>query len=116
MPRLPDHLQDHLERPRRVGRPSGCDRIGRARNAACGDVVEVYLATDGARVREAGFKAAGCPVALGTASAATELLVDLEVGAGLADELLARFRARYGEPAPLHRHALALFADAVRDA
>lgn len=117
MPRLPAHLQEHLERPRRVGRPAaGCDRAGRAANAACGDLVEIYLAIADGCVEDAGFKATGCPAALGTASAATELLVGLLADAALPDTLVARFRARYGAPAPTHGHALGLFADAVRDA
>ena len=117
MPRLPEHLQEHLERPRHVGRPeAGCDLIGRARNPACGDVVEVYLATGEGRVVEAGFKAAGCPAALGTASAATELVVGLDTAPDLPDQLATRFDARYGPPRTMHRHALTLFVDALRDA
>ena len=119
MSRLPEALLEHLRAPRNVGPPEGAGEVrsGEARNAACRDHVVLYLARgDDGRVAGAGFKAHGCPAALGMASAATELLPGLALDAGLPDALRARFVETFGEPAALHRHALALVTEAATGA
>ena len=50
---------------------------------------------------------------LGTASACTELLPGMAAEAALPERLRARFVEAYGEPAALHRHALALVTEAL---
>jgi len=117
--RFPEHLRQHFDRPERVGEPAGgADRIGEARNAACGDQLVVYLrcepvAGGGERVAAAGFRAQGCPAAMATASAACSVIAGLPADATLPDALAARFEERFGAPAPAHRHALALFTAAL---
>jgi hypothetical protein len=64
-------------------------------------------------VAAAGFRAHGCPAALGMASAAAALLAGLPLDAGLPAALRARFVEAFGEPAALHRHALALVTEAL---
>ncbi len=109
MPRLPDYLQVHFDAPGRVGPPAtGFDRRGEARNPACGDHLVLFVHTDDGFVREAGFKAMGCPAFMAIAAAATELLPGLAADAALPDRAARAYRERYGELAPMHRHALAL--------
>lgn len=117
MSRLSEALLEHLRRPQHVGPPSGPGELlqGEASNAACRDHVVLYLRRDATgQVAAAGFRATGCPAAIGMASAASALLPGLACGAELPAALRARFVALYGEPAALHRHALELVGEALR--
>lgn len=122
MQHFPGHLKQHFESPERVGEPEGGAELkGEAVNAACGDRLVVYLrcervAEDGAlrRVQAAGFRAQGCPASMATASAACSVLEGLVVDRGLPEILTQAFEARFGAPLPAHRHALTLFAEALR--
>jgi len=111
--RFPEILRDHLQRPRNVGEPEGgADLRGEARNAACGDIVVLFLRLDRAPgspplIAAAGFLAQGCPAAMAMASASCELLPGLAADAALPEALAARLTAHVGAPRPAHRHALA---------
>jgi NifU-like protein involved in Fe-S cluster formation len=117
---LPPALRAAFDAARHVGPPPGAALRGEARNAACGDIVVLWLATvaegDAHVVRAAGFKAQGCPAAMVTAAAACEVLPGLQADATLADELARRFQERFGTPKPAHGHALALLCEAARAA
>lgn len=116
---FPEHLKQHFERPGRIGEPEGgADRVGEARNPACGDHLVVYLRCEPGpggveRVAAAGFRAQGCPAAMATASAACSVIAGLAADGSLPRALAARFEERFGAPAPAHRHALALFSEAL---
>jgi len=115
--RLPERLLQHLREPRHVGEPAGgASHRGEARNAACRDLLVIFLRVEQGCVAAAGFKATGCPAALGTSSAATELLPGLAPDATLPERLRERFVEAYGEPAAMHRHALSLVMEAVEKA
>jgi len=113
---LPTALRECLLATRHVGPPpGGAARRGEACNAACGDVVVLWLQVAGepAVVRAAGFKAQGCPAAMAAAAGACEVLSGLRADEGLAQALSAAFRARFGEPRAAHGHALALVQAAL---
>jgi NifU-like protein involved in Fe-S cluster formation len=117
MSRLSEALLEHLRRPQHVGPPPGPGELlqGEARNAACRDHVVLYLRRDAhGQVAAAGFRATGCPAAIGMASAASALLPGLLLDGDLPVALRARFVATHGEPAALHRHALELVGEALR--
>lgn len=117
MSRLSDALRQHVLQPVGAGEPAGGhDHRGEARNAACRDHLVLYWAEDQGQVARAGFRARGCPATLAYGSVAAEALPGLPSGEGLAQRLRAAVVARYGEPAALHRHALALVDEAVADA
>lgn len=113
MRHFPEHLRDHVQNPRHAGEPACWEQRGEARNAACGDHVVVYLATEEGRVADVGFKAVGCPAAMGTASALCTLLEGLTADAGLPAAAAAAYEQAFGVPAPAHRHALALCTEAL---
>jgi NifU-like protein involved in Fe-S cluster formation len=116
--RLPDALLEHVRSPRNVGAPDA-ERVlrGEATNAACRDQLVLYLATDdGGRVSRAGFQATGCPACLALGSAATELAEGELVDGGLSERVADAYRTRFGEPSPLHRHALTLVREALEAA
>lgn len=113
---LPTALRECLLGTRHVGPPpGGAARRGEARNAACGDVVVLWLAVEGepAVVRAAGFKAQGCPAAMAAAAGACEVLPGLAADDTLAQALAAAFVGRFGPPRAAHGHALALVVEAV---
>lgn len=113
---LPVALRECLLGTRHVGPPPGGPaRRGEARNAACGDVVVLWLAVEGqpAVVRAAGFKAQGCPAAMAAAAGACEVLPGLAADGTLPAALRARFLERFGQPRVAHGHALALVVEAL---
>jgi NifU-like protein len=115
MSRLPDSLRDHVTSPRNAGEPAGgFDLKGEAVNGACRDHLVFYLSRDeSGSVARAGFRARGCPAAMALGSAVTELLVGLPIDDALPDATVARYIDAFGEPAPLHRHALTLVQEAL---
>jgi NifU-like protein len=115
MSRLPDALRDHIISPRNAGEPQGgFDHRGEAVNGACRDHLVLYLVRDDeGGVARAGFRAKGCPAAMALGSAVTELLVGLPIDDALPEATLARYVDAFGEPAPLHRHALTLVKEAL---
>ncbi len=114
MSRLPAPLHEHFHSDLHVGPPEGGhDRQGEARHPACGDVLVLYLATAEGRIEAAGYKAQGCPAAMGTAAAACAVLSGLADDDELPAALRSRFIEVYGEPAAAHGHALGLVVTAL---
>ena len=108
-------LAAHLDQPVARGHIPARAHTGAAGGAACGDVIRISLALDGARVSDAGFDAAGCGAAIAAGSAAVALVR----GRPLLDA------ARVGPPAiaaelgglgPAKQHAADLAADALHRA
>jgi len=117
MSRLPQALREAFARTGCVGEPpGGAHRRGEARNAACGDVVVIWLRLADGRIERAGFRAAGCPAALATAAAICELLQGRLAAPASELQLREDFTARFGDPAPAHNHALTLVLAALRPA
>jgi nitrogen fixation NifU-like protein len=108
-------LIDHFEHPRNAGAMEGADAEAYVTNPVCGDSMRIFLRIDDGRVAAASFLTSGCPAAIGTSSAATELVQ----GRTLADAA-ALTRDDYAEAvgglpkAKLHCSVLA--AAAVRQA
>lgn len=115
MSRLSQALREHIVSPRNVGEPEGGFEFrGEGLNGACRDHLVLYLGCDDeGRVARAGFRATGCPAAMAMGSAVTELLPGLPVDAALPEAATARLLDAFGEPAPLHRHALVLVTEAL---
>jgi nitrogen fixation NifU-like protein len=85
-----DVILDHYRRPRNRGRLAGADASAVVRNPLCGDEIEIDLALDGDRVREARFEGRGCSIAQASASMLTELVL----GKTRADVRVLRERVR----------------------
>jgi tRNA-specific 2-thiouridylase len=103
---------EHLSAPVGRGRLADGAATGAAGGAACGDLVRVSVAVEGARVADAGFDASGCGATLAAGSAAVArvrgraLLDALRVG---PDDIAAEL----GGLSPGKRHAAELAADAL---
>jgi tRNA-uridine 2-sulfurtransferase len=108
---VPDErFEEHLRHP--VGRGRVPVHDGVAGGAACGDLVRIGVAVEGARVSDAGFQAAGCGAAQAAASAAVELVLGGDVldAARVGTHAIA---AALGGLSPGKRHAAELAADAL---
>ena len=83
-----DALIEHFERPRNAGAMEDADAEAYVTNPVCGDSMRIFLRIEDERVAAASFLTSGCPAAIGTSSAATELLRGrtLEEAAALSRE------------------------------
>lgn len=115
MPRYSAIVEDHLAAPRNAGRLEAPDRVGRADNEACGDVLELQLALEGERIVAAGFMASGCAPALAAGSALTELLLGRSLSDAATLDPAAIEAALGGLPAG-KRHVTRLACDALASA
>ena len=108
-------LIDHFEHPRNAGAMDGADAEAYVTNPVCGDSMRIFLRIDDGRVAAASFLTSGCPAAIGTSSAATEL-----VQGRTLDEAIALSRYDYAEAVgglPKSKmHCSVLAAAAVRQA
>ncbi len=66
---------DHLENPRNVGELADASAHGEATNPVCGDLLYLYLKTEGDRITGASFKVQGCPPSIAAGSVLTELIL-----------------------------------------
>jgi len=69
-----DVLLDHMRHPRFSGKVEPADRAASAHNPLCGDELELTLALDGDRIREARTQVRGCSICVASASMMGELL------------------------------------------
>lgn len=64
-------ILDHYRRPRNKGELEGATHSITMNNPLCGDVVELHLAVEGDRIRDARFEGKGCSISQAAASMMT---------------------------------------------
>jgi len=71
-----DVALDHFLNPRNVGVIEDAEAYAKVGDSSCGDFLEIFLKLDGKReiVTDVKFRVFGCPGAIATSSAATELI------------------------------------------
>ena len=108
-------LVEHFERPRNAGAMVGADAEAFVTNPVCGDSMRIFLRFEDGRVAAASFLTSGCPAAIGTSSAATELLIGraIDEAAALSRE---DYAAAVGGLPKSKLHCSVLAAAAVREA
>ena len=108
-------LIEHFEHPRNAGAMDGADAEAYVTNPVCGDSMRIFLRIADGRVAAASFLTSGCPAAIGTSSAATEL-----VQGHTLDEAIALSRGDYADAVgglPKSKiHCSVLAAAAIRQA
>jgi nitrogen fixation NifU-like protein len=67
-------LLDHFNNPRNQKKIDDADVVQPGGNPGCGDVVTMYLKTDGDRVGEVSFKGSGCTISQAAASILMEMV------------------------------------------
>lgn len=89
-----DLILDHFENPRHAGPLERADVVYSSNNPACGDVVTVYLQTNGnGEAVTLAFEGRGCTISQAAASMTMEMLNGLtlaQIDAATAEPLLDR--------------------------
>ncbi len=75
MAKYPKFLMEHFQNPRNVGEISEPDGVGTVGNASCGDIMQMFIKTNGDKIVEAKFKTFGCGAAIATSSILTERII-----------------------------------------
>lgn len=70
-------LRDLARNPAHRGKPEAFDATARGDNPMCGDRVDIYVALDGERIREARHVARGCEICQASAALMAELVPGL---------------------------------------
>jgi nitrogen fixation NifU-like protein len=74
-----------FKNPKNVGTLKGANGIGTVGNAACGDIMKIYLKiSDEGIIEDAKFQTFGCAAAITTTSVATELIKGMTIEQALA--------------------------------
>ena len=106
---------EHFEHPLNAGAMDGADAEAYVTNPVCGDSMRIFLRIADGRVAAASFLTSGCPAAIGTSSAATELVQGCTL-----DEAIAFSRDDYADAVgglPKSKiHCSVLAAAAIRQA
>jgi NifU-like protein len=118
MPYYPSHINEHFLAPQNVGDLQETDAMAEAGSFTCGAVLRLSLQVDkGAqRIRDAGFKAAGCGYLIASASVMTEIIKGLTTAeAAAASHLLQEALVEhFGTPPREKEHCAQLCSEALR--
>ena len=96
MAKYPKFLMEHFQNPKNVGEIADADGVGTVGNARCGDIMQMYIKTNGDKIIDAKFKTFGCGAAIATSSILTERIrgatLDeaLKISADTTQEVLAQ--------------------------
>lgn len=111
-----DKVMDHFNNPRNVGEIEGASGVGEVGNAACGDIMKIWIKVNGSGIIEdVKFKTFGCASAIASSSIATEMIKGkhLDEARKLTNKGIAE--ALDGLP-PAKVHCSVLAADAINRA
>lgn len=69
-----------FQNPKNAGALRGANGVGKVGNAACGDIMKVYLKiNDNGIIEDASFKTFGCAAAIASTSIATQLIKGMTI-------------------------------------
>jgi nitrogen fixation NifU-like protein len=110
-----EKVMEHFRNPRNVGEIEDADGIGEVGNAACGDIMKIYLKVKDDIIEDVKFQTFGCGSAIATSSMVTEMVMGktLEDAEKVTNKAVAE--ALDGLP-PTKMHCSNLAADALHDA
>lgn len=66
-------VMEAFQNPRNVGVIEDADGVGEVGNAACGDIMTLYIKVEGGKIADIKFKTFGCAAAIATSSMITNL-------------------------------------------
>jgi len=108
-------VMDHFTNPRNVGELEDANGIGEVGNAACGDIMKIYLKIENDTVVDVKFKTFGCGAAVATSSIATEMIKGKRLDEVLELTNSAVVEALDGLP-PAKIHCSVLAEEAIKSA
>jgi NifU-like protein involved in Fe-S cluster formation len=112
---LPEGLRSHFVEPRRSGELARATGVGRAENAACGDLLSIQVRVEAGCLAEARFQARACSAVIALASAALER-VEGGTAAAARDLDVAALAVELGGLPPGKGHAAAVVERALAGA
>lgn len=115
MARYSGKIMDHFRNPRNVGAMENPSGTAKVENPVCGDIMELYIRVEDARIIDAKFKTFGCGAAIAASSIVTEMLKGKTIDGALKITNQAVANALGGLP-PAKVHCSVLAEDAVRAA
>jgi len=59
-----EKVMEHFQNPRNVGEIADASGVGTVGNAACGDIMKIYIKVEDDRIVDAKFKTFGCGAAI----------------------------------------------------
>lgn len=110
-----EKVMDHFQNPRNVGVMEKPDGYGKVGNAACGDIMEIFLKIDNDIVTDVKFRTFGCAAAIATSSMATEMVLNKPVEEVLKVTNAAVAKALDGLPAK-KQHCSVLAEEGIKAA
>jgi nitrogen fixation NifU-like protein len=110
-----EKVMEHFKNPRNVGEIENPDGVGEVGNAACGDIMKIFLKVEGDVIEDVKFQTFGCGSAIATSSMVTEMVKGktLAEAEGVTNKAVAE--ALDGLP-PMKMHCSNLAADALHAA
>jgi nitrogen fixation NifU-like protein len=106
-------LLDHFQNPRNAGEVAGADIVVEVSNPVCGDILKLWLKTDGQHIEKAGFKCRGCVASMACGSALTEWLTGRTLAEARALTAV-QIEQAVGGLVQASKHAAELAVDVVR--
>lgn len=110
-----EKVMEHFTNPRNVGEIEDADGVGEVGNAACGDIMKIFLKVENDVIKEIKFKTFGCGAAIATSSMVTEMAKGKTLAEALDLTNAAVAEALDGLP-PAKMHCSNLAADALHEA
>lgn len=101
--------------PKNVGEIENADGVGTVGNAACGDIMQVFLKIEDNRIVDAKFKTFGCTAAIASSSIATEMVKGKTLDEALQIKNADVVEALEGLP-PQKIHCSVLAEEAIAEA
>ncbi|TNF50496.1 Fe-S cluster assembly scaffold protein NifU [bacterium] len=110
-----EKVMEHFKNPRNVGEIENPDGVGEVGNAACGDIMKIFLKVEDDVIEDVKFLTFGCGSAIATSSMVTEMVKGktLAEAEGVTNKAVAE--ALDGLP-PMKMHCSNLAADALHAA
>ena len=110
-----EKVMEHFQNPRNVGEIPDASGVGTVGNAACGDIMKIYIKVEDDKIVDAKFKTFGCGAAIATSSMCTEMVKGKTIAEALAITREQVAEELGGLP-PVKMHCSNLAADALHAA
>ena len=110
-----DKVMEIFKNPPNVGEMKNPDAVGSVGNAACGDIMKVFLRIKNGIITDASFLTFGCAAAIATSSIATQMIKGLSIEQALQITNKQVIEALEGLP-PQKIHCSVLAEEAIKSA
>ncbi len=108
-------VMEHFKDPHNAGRLEGANAVGLVGNAACGDILKIYLRIENNVVEDVSFETFGCAAAIASSSVVTDMIKGKTVEEALAVKNADVVAALGGLPAQ-KIHCSVLAEEAIKNA